>query len=138
MAYPQKWICPVTTPVRIEKAYKNLAEVLEIEFTTAANAGLELLIEDRLGNISDPKITPEMVKEFREVKNHHLKEIELSLHRKAILEEKAKQLEEKKAVIKEQIRALVKPIRVWDLEEEAYKIIPECEFNAVIHQKVKA
>ena len=134
----RKWLSPVNTSTRVEYIYKKIGDILGIETTQATNAGYEVLIEDRLSNIDDQRITPDLVKEFREVRNHHLKELEIVLHRRIILDEKARELEEKKSKIKEQRQLITTPIKVWDLAEERYKTIPECDFNELIHQKVLA
>ena len=134
----RKWLSPINTSTRVEQIYKKIGDLLGIETTQATNAGYEVLIEDRLSNIEDQRITPDLVKEFREVRNHHLKELEIALHRRAILDEKARELDEKKSRIKEQRQLITAPIKVWDLAEERYKVIPECDFNEIIHQKVPA
>lgn len=117
-----KWICPVSTSVRVERAYKDLAEVLEVELTTAANIGLEVLIEDRLSNISDPRVTPEMVAQFREVKTHHLKELEIALHRRTILDQKIKEMgDHKEKLIAEREAFLGSLITVVDEIDGVHK-----------------
>lgn len=122
MPSARKWLNPIYTPVRLEKVYKDLAEVLGIGFTEAANAGLELLIEDRLTNIADPRVTPEMVAQYRGVKNHHLKELEIVLHRRSILDAKTKEFESRKEEIAQARKALIESaIEVWDYSEEKYK-----------------
>ena len=117
-----KWICPVSTSVRVERTYKELAEILELELTTAANIGLEVMIEDRLSNVSDPRVTPEMVAQFREVKNHHLKELELALHRRVILDQKIKEMgDRKEKLIADREEFLATLIPVIDEIDGLYK-----------------
>ncbi|MDD5049646.1 MAG: hypothetical protein WC489_07905 [Patescibacteria group bacterium] len=150
MASPRKWVNPIYTPVRLEKAYRDIAELLGIGFTEAANAGLEVLIEDRLSNISDPRVTPEMVAEYRKVKDHHLKELELALHHRAILDAKARDLEaQKEAVAKARKDLIDSAIWVYDLDQERRKLvlppgvepIPGCQLERFIpelHEPVRS
>lgn len=147
MANLKKWISPVTTPVRIEQAYKDLAEALGIQYTEAVNSGLEILIEDRLTNIADPRVTPEMVAVYRKVKNHHLQELELVLHRRVILDEKAKDLDQKRVqVAQERKDLLASAFKVWDNCDEVHKMVlpagspslPGMEiFDSRVHTKVR-
>jgi 16S rRNA G1207 methylase RsmC len=129
MAYPSKFRDAYTTSVRIEKQARKLADILDIQLSDALKIGLNVMIKSEISN-QNKKITPEFLKEFLEIEEYDLKDLQAYIHLKREQQSTLENIAEmqKEATKQDEI------IEVWDDVAEAYIHIRQSEFNANFHQ----
>ena len=116
MAAPKNYKSRYITAVAMEQSEKDLMGTLGITHSEAHRIGLHVLIEQRIMD-SDPRVTPEVIGQFAELKKTIYKEIEAYVRLQKTAQTTLETM--KNIVGKEQ-----ELVEVWDVAEEAYVRIP--------------
>lgn len=117
----QKYQDRHVTAVSLERKLHKIAKALNIEFSDALAAGIHFYVRMRISD-KDPRLTPELLEDFKELEFKNIKELETYIRLKN---------EEQKTL--EMVSESLKPeetIEVWDRGDEAYIRIPRSRYEA--------
>ncbi|MGA2105990.1 MAG: hypothetical protein ABSG06_11460 [Methanoregula sp.] len=125
MAAHRKYADRYITSVTMERAEKELCEVLGIEHNEAHRMGLHVYIEQRITE-ADPRVMPEIIEKFAELKKTLYRDFQAYIRLQDSAQKTLVNLAESKKA--EEL------IEVYDRGEEAYIRIPKSQFDPEWHR----
>lgn len=123
MAYHKQFNQPKSTCVQTEQSLYDICKKLGIVFNRAFNAGVCATIEDRIEDENNPRVTPEIVEQYRAYKNKALDDLKTQVSARNIIREEDVILATIQARAEDQQAKQEERIRVFDTIEEKYRDI---------------
>lgn len=137
MSRERKFHNPHTTSVQLEKELFEISQDLDIKLTNALTFGLCTLIDWRIDELEDIRLTPELIQKYRVLKERYLKNLEEILKMRDLADKKVKDIQkaskflEAKKVVDNEI------IYVYDDIAEERIHIARRLFNPAVHKLIR-
>lgn len=123
MAYPRQYVNRYCTNVQMEMDEYQIAKRLVIRLSEALRIGLHAMIEDRIADPENFRVTPEIITAYQEIKIRSLNDLKAQVTARDMIREETSIVSTIQARAEEHREQQNERIRVYDTIEEKYRDI---------------